>query len=206
MMVIVAILCLAMEKHPAWIKPALIGLGLSCILVAAASNRPFYHIFFSYMDPLGGSGWHRAKLIDLAIEHLGEWWLIGYGGRDPDWGGELGMGITDITNQYLVAGVEYGILGVIMLCGVLAVALRGIVSLYKRSADRELRSLCWSFGSMVVSVAVVWTSVSFFGPPTQLFYSILGMIGSLPNLAGSEFSSATKVNDSVRYAEFLSCR
>jgi len=181
-MVIAVIFCLAMEKHTAWIKPALIGFGLSCILIEVASNRPFYHVIFDYMDPVGGSGWHRAKLIDLAIEHFGEWWLIGYGGKDPGWGEHLGMGATDVTNEFLLAGVEYGILGIIVLCGALTAAFRSVLSIYKKTTDQELRSLCWSFGSVLFSVIVVWMSVGFFGQVRPLFYIILGIIGSLPNL------------------------
>jgi hypothetical protein len=178
MMIIVVILCLVMEKHAAWIKPAFIGFGLLCILIAVVSNRPFYHVIVSYANPIGGEGWHRAKLIDLAISHFGEWWLLGYGGRDPGWGSDLGMEKTDVTNQFILNGVEYGVLGIIALCGVLATAFGGVIRMYKRTGNPELKSLYWSLGSVQFSVIVTWMSVSFFGQMISLFYIILGMIGS----------------------------
>lgn len=194
-MVILVIFCLAMEKYASWIKPMLIGFGLLCILITATSNRPFYHVIFDYMDPISGGGWHRAKMIDMAIEHFDEWWLIGYGGRDPGWGENLGMAATDITNEFVLAGVEYGVLGMIVLCGTLAAAFHSISSIYKKATDKELRSLCWSLGSVLFSVVAAWMSVSFFGKMRPLFYIILGMIGSLPGLK-KQFMSFDAITES----------
>jgi hypothetical protein len=61
---------------------------------------------------------------------------------------------------------------------VLAPAFGGVIRMYKRTGNPELKSLYWSFGSVLFSVIVVWMSVSFFGQMISLFYIILGMIGS----------------------------
>jgi hypothetical protein len=178
-MVIVVIFCLVMEKHKQLIKPMFVFLVFSCISIGIASNRPFYHVIVSWANPLGGAGWHRAKLIDLAIEHFSEWWLVGYGAKDPGWGPWLGMARTDVTNEYILNGVRYGILGVIALCAVLAKSFRDLASTYRRLKDPAMRSLCWAFGSLLFSVAVAWMSVSFFGQLSTLVYCSIGMIGSL---------------------------
>jgi len=143
------------------------------------SNRTFYHVVASWANPLGGAGWHRAKLIDLAIEHFDEWWKVGYGDKDPGWGPALGMDHTDVTNEFVLNGIRYGILGIIVLLLVLAAAFRGIISTYERVPHKFDKSLCWAFGSMLFSVVVAWMSVSFFGQLITLFYSVLGMIGSI---------------------------
>ena len=178
-MVIVVIACLVMERHKQLLKPLFILLVFSCISIGIASNRPFYHVIASWANPLGGAGWHRAKLIDIAIERFDEWWLIGYGDKDPGWGPELGMGTSDITNEYIIKGVRYGILGVIALCAVLAKAFRNLISTYRRMTHPAMKSLCWAFGSLLFSVAVAWMSVSFFGQLSTLVYCSIGMIGSL---------------------------
>lgn len=180
-MVIVVIFCLAMEKHKHWVKPLLIFFASSCIFIGVASNRSFYHVIASYGNPLGGAGWHRARLIDCAIEHFDEWYLAGYGNREPGWGEFLGQNWTDVTNHFILAGVSYGILGVAVLCGLLITAFRGLSHAYKKTADPEMKSLCWSLGSILFAVAVVWMSVSFLGQLESLFYCILGMVGSLCN-------------------------
>ncbi len=178
-MVIVVVFCLVMERHKQLVKPLFIFLVFSCISIGIASNRPFYHVIASWANPLGGAGYHRAKLIDLAIEHFDEWWMVGYGDKDPGWGPHLGMGFTDITNEYIIKGVRYGILGVIALCVVLAKAFRGLISTYRRMTHPAMKSLCWAFGSLLFSVAVAWMSVSFFGQLMTLVYCSIGMIGSL---------------------------
>ena len=178
-MVIVVIFCLVMERHKQLVKPLFILLVFSCISIGIASNRPFYHVIASWANPLGGAGWHRARLIDVAIMKFDEWWLIGYGDKDPGWGHYFGMGSSDITNEYILNGVRYGILGVIALCAVLAKAFRGLISTYRRLTHPAMKSLCWAFGSLLFSVAVAWMSVSFFGQLSTLVYCSIGMIGSL---------------------------
>lgn len=180
-MVIVAIFCLAMERYKHLVKPLLIFFVSSCIFIGVASNRPFYHVIASYGNPLGGAGWHRAKLIDCAIDHFDEWYLVGYGGKDPGWGESLGMSATDVTNEFILKGVRYGILGIVVLCVVLTTAFRSVLRTYKRTQDPQAISLCWSAGSILFSVVVAWMSVSFFGQLVSLFYCILGMVGSLCN-------------------------
>ena len=177
-MVIVVIFCLIMERYKQWVKPLIIFSVFSCISIGVLSNRPFYHVLASYANLTGGSGWHRARLIDLAIEDFNEWWFAGYRGEDPGWGQHLGMSHTDVTNEFILAGVKYGILGVIVLCVVLVVAFRGIISTYKKAIYPVIKSLYWALGSVLFSVLITWLSVSFFGQLMSLFYCMLGIIGS----------------------------
>ncbi len=180
-MVAVAIFCLAMERYKLWVKLMIILFVISCLLVELFSKRHFYHVFASYGSMLGGTGWHRAKLIDVAIKHFDQWWLVGYKGRDPGWGPYFGMVRTDVTNEFLAAGVRYGMAGMIALCGVLYVAFRGLVSAYKQVTHPVTRSLYWALGSMLFSVTVTWTAAHFFGQLMSLFYCLLGVIGSSIN-------------------------
>ena len=104
--------------------------------------------------------------------------MFGYGGQDPGWGESLGMSKTDVTNEFVLAGVKYGVAGVVALVGVLAAAFRALIDSYKGSTDLRVKSLYWSLGCTLVSVVITWMSVSFFGQVMPLFYCILGMIGS----------------------------
>jgi len=181
-MVMVILFCLVMEKYKHWTKPMIIFLIFLCIFVEIFSNRTFYHVLASYGSMLGGAGWHRARLIDVAIKHIGDWWLAGYGGVDPGWGHYFGMGHTDVTNEYILAGVRYGIAGIIVLCGVLVVAFRSLISAYKKATHHSMKSLYWILGTILFSVTITWMSVSFFGQLMPLFYCVLGMIGSISGI------------------------
>ncbi len=184
--IIVVILLLALEKYKYLVKPLLIFIVFSCIFVEIASNRPFYHVIMSYTNPLGGAAGHRAVLIDCALEDIGEWWLIGYCGEDPGWGERLGMAFTDVTNGFILAGVEYGILGVIGLCAIFASALRMLIRLHKQLDEPVLESWCWAFGTVLVAAIAALMGVALFGQTRTIFYCIMGMVGSMPNLATKE--------------------
>jgi O-antigen ligase len=132
---------------------------------------------------LGGSGWYRAKLIDLAIEHFGEWWFAGYGGQDPGWGPALGSRSTDITNNYIIIAVQDGILGVIAFCGVLTVSLMDICKSYAKTGNYKMKSWYWAFGSIIVMLIISFNSCAFFTQTGTLFYCILGMVGSSSGFA-----------------------
>jgi len=183
MMLVFTFCFLFLERFKKYIKPIIIFVIISLVLVEVISNRTIYHVLASYADPIGGSGWHRAKLLDVAIERFGEWWLAGYGQQDPEWGVALGMSWTDITNQYLIAGVKYGLLGVIALCGVLAVSISMLVRLHKSVTLPLLRSWYWAMGSSIVVLIISFNAFTLFGQATTLFYCILGFVGSSANVS-----------------------
>lgn len=182
MMVIMTIGFLALERFKYLVKPTIIFVVSSCFLIGIISNRPFYHVIVSKANPIGGSGWHRAKLIDCAIEDFDQWWLVGYGRRSPDWGRSLGMTWTDITNQYIMYGVQYGILGLVAICGILATSIHMIVRLHQSTRDPVLKSLCWALGCIISTLVISFNSAAFFGQAITLFYGIVGFVGSSGNL------------------------
>lgn len=173
---------LLIERFKQFVKPIIILVAISCVLVGVVSNRTFYHVIASYVDPIGGGGWHRAKLMDLAIEHFNEWWLAGYGQIDPGWGESLGMSWTDITNHYLVIGVKYALLGIITLCGVLAVSISMLIQLHNSIQYPLLKSYYWALGSVMVALIISFNAIHLFGQAETLFYCILGFVGSSANI------------------------
>jgi hypothetical protein len=190
-MLAVAVFCLLLEKRKRWSWPILGGFAFLCVIIAIASNRPFYYVIVSYIDILGGAGYHRALLIDCAIKTFSEWYLCGYCNQDPGWGPNLGgMSITDVTNEYILNGVRYGILGILVLWVLIAVAFSSLFKAYKKFKSVEMKSLCWSLGSILFSVTVVWMSVSFFGQLIPLYYCFLGMIGATYSVAQSGAAEA----------------
>ncbi len=179
---IAVIVCMAMEPFKKYLRDVLIGLGCCTVLAEIGSNRPVWHVIVGCLNPFGGSGWHRARLIDLAIEHFGEWYLLGYGGKDPGWGPQLGMTHTDICNHFVFMGVAYGVWGLIAFCFMLTVAVRTLILVHNSSADPMVKSLAWAIGSIVISSIIAFSSVSLMGQSIFLFYFVLGMVGSLLNM------------------------
>jgi len=194
---ILIIFFLALETRKHWIMPLLALFAFSCIFIEIASNRPFYHVIVSYINPLGGTAWHRARIIDIAIETFGEWWFLGYGGEDSGWGERLGTVLPDVTNEFAIAGIMFGVLGIIGLCAVLACALRMLVRLHNQLDDPALKSWCWALSATLVAVIITFMSTGFYGQTRVLFYCILGMTGSMPFLCSGHLSSQkTGINKS----------
>lgn len=195
MMVICVVGLLVMERYRRWVKPALAMLVVLFLMLEVISNRHFYHVLFQYMNPVGGDWWQRAKLMDCAIETIGEWWLTGYRGMDPDWGSRMGMTITDVNNEFILAGVEYGIWGVIVLCTVLGLAFQQLCKVYRLSKDPVTQSWIWALGVVLAGLIVSLQGVSLFGQNVTLFYCLLGFIGSSGNLAESPSESRVWMTD-----------
>jgi hypothetical protein len=195
MMVICIIAMLAMERYRHWVKPLLASLVVLFLVVEVISNRHFYHVLFQYMNPIGGDWWQRARLMDCAIESIGEWWFRGYGGRDPGWGPKLGMVFVDLNNEFILAGVEYGIWGVIVLCTVLGLAFQQLCKVYRLSKDPVTRSWIWALGVALAGLIVSLQGVSLFGQNMTLFYCLLGFIGASGNLVESPGESRVWTTD-----------
>ena len=179
MMLAVVLFLLALEGHKHWLKPLFVGGGLLILLAGVASNRSFYHVVFSYANPLGGTGWHRGRLIDAAVKTFGEWCLLGYGGRDPGWGQYTGMTWTDITNQYLLVAAQSGLGGLVAFCIMLLVAVSGLLTALKRTDNAWMASAIWAMFCVQGGLVVVFVSVSLSGQPVSLFYGFLAITASL---------------------------
>jgi len=178
-MVVAVLFFMLLASRPNWLKPLFWGTLALMAFVSIVSNRPFYHVLFSYANPLGGAGWHRARLIDAAIDSFGQWWLAGFGGRDPGWGRYVGMAITDITNHYLLVAVQSGLVGLLAFCGMLVVAVRDLLRMVKTARDPWVVAVAWALFSGLAGLMVVFMSVSLFGQPVSLFYGFLGITASL---------------------------
>jgi hypothetical protein len=139
-------------------------------------------VFLTRMNPLGGAGYHRARLIDSAIQHFDEWWAVGYRGLDPGWLPISAITFTDVTSMFLLNGTQYGILGIVTFCGMLICAMREMIRLHNCSTDPGLRSWAWALGSTVLIVIFACVGSNIRGQVQLLFYVILGMIGSSSNL------------------------
>ncbi|MCK5173834.1 MAG: hypothetical protein KAR47_10615 [Planctomycetes bacterium] len=182
-------------KH--WIKTWLLGFVICCFLIEFTSNRHFYYVFATRLNPLGGSGWQRARLVDCMIQNFGEWWLVGYRGLDPGW---MAMSWTDICSMFVLSGVRYGILGVIAFCGIFICSLRNMVRLYNCTNNPELRAWAWALGCTLVVVMVASMQCGLRGQVSFLFFVILAMVGSSSNLISKVRIPQSKMLQNYSYS------
>lgn len=172
---------LAMVAFWKWrvhLKPALIGFGILLLILQMFKNRPIWYLM-ALMDLVGGStGWHRAYLIDMAVQHLDEWWLLGtdFTRHWMPYGLAAVPEHCDLTNYYIHLGVMSGF-GVI-IC-LLVIQWRSFRILSERM--RELRGSdpaaefdLWCIMSIFIAHAVTFLSISYFDQVYVFFWGLLG--------------------------------
>src|SRR5439155_18255601 len=158
--------------------------GLLIIALDLVMKDPVYYLL-ARIDITGGStGWHRAALIQAAIEHMHEWWLAGTD-YTRHW---MPSGIyanaihTDITNHYLMMGV-YGGLPLMLLFIWVIFAAFGIVGkalLVNQNAPIERQFLIWILGSILVGHVTNFISISYYDQSVVFLDLLLASIGTLP--------------------------
>lgn len=151
-------------------------------------NDPVYYLI-ARIDITGGStGYHRAALIQSAINHFGEWWLAGtdYTRHWMPSGIAATPNHTDITNQYIAMGVMggFGLMSVfiwVMAASFVAVA-RARKALRLQNAPSMDQFLVWVLGAILFGHVTTFLTISYFGQATTFLYLLIGIIGSLHGL------------------------
>lgn len=112
------------------------------------------------LDPLGGSSYHRAQLIEFFAQHFGEWWL--FGTRDnAAWGGG-GYMTNDVSNYLLRTGTEGGILAIVLFLVILWCGFRGIGRVvHSDSTPDQWKPVLWAFGVLLFAHLVTFIGISY---------------------------------------------
>lgn len=130
-------------------------------------NAPVWALLFRIPAAIGlvsgSTSYHRFELIDLAIKHIGEWWLTGISIDDVarwEWG------INDITNQFLWVGFSSGLLGIIIFMIVLVrgFSLTGsaVRQQFVESNNPLAADSAWILGSLLFVHVMSFMGVSYF--------------------------------------------
>ncbi|MCO5050844.1 MAG: hypothetical protein M9920_00880 [Verrucomicrobiae bacterium] len=152
------------------------------VLLSLVMQAPVYYLL-AKIDLTGSStGWHRAALIEAAIQHLGEWWIVGTD-VTRHWmptGVYWSQNHTDITNQYLQFGVLGGLPLMLLFIGILASAFAAVGRALRRDkqAPFERRFLIWTAGATLFGHATTFLSVAYFDQSIVYIYFLLGAIAS----------------------------
>jgi hypothetical protein len=126
------------------------------------------------IDLVGGTGYHRYKLVDNAINHIGEWWLSGTL-ETAHWG----RAMHDLTNQFVLEGVRGGLPTLALFVAIITIAFRQIGVLWRSAHGRDHEVLAWALGVSLFVHVSNFLGVSYFGQNIMLWYLSLACIGSL---------------------------
>ncbi len=76
-------------------------------------KAPVWFLIARMGELVGGDAYYRAQLIDAFVNHFSSWWLLG-AESTADWMPTRIKGGADNTNQLVDAGVEGGLLAMIL--------------------------------------------------------------------------------------------
>jgi hypothetical protein len=153
-----------------WIMP------LSILFLQVFMTAPVWFIIARLSGVVGGTGFHRARLIDQTIKHFWEWWLIGTK-TTADWG----FNLYDITNHYILIGVRGGIVSLVLFIWIFVLCFKsiGLLVADESSITVQLKILIWSFAVALFAHLVAFVGVSYFDQIIIYFYLLLAIISFL---------------------------
>jgi hypothetical protein len=162
------------------------GLSILILALAALMKAPVWFLLERISDLSGGDGWHRSELIDQAIGGLHQWWLFGMDMRNTaSWFPyELDFGTADITNQFILFGLNAGLLStaafITLLC--LAFSFLGKAMNVLRSqpdAPKIKEYLLWGLGVMLAGHIFNWLGITYFDQIYVIWFMQLATIVNL---------------------------
>lgn len=156
-------------------------LAMVAALHVVAQNG-FHHLAFTRISATtGGTGYHRYRLYDEAINHLSEWAVIG-ARSTYNWG----WGLDDVTSEVVLSALSGGLIGVVLF---VAFIVWGVRASWKATlrlhADPSKQAAAYAVGVAMLGIAVCSLGVGFFGQADFIFPFLLGVIPAVVQLRPS---------------------
>jgi hypothetical protein len=149
--------------------------GSVIVLVALQflMRAPVWFLIAHVGNATGGSGWHRATLIDTFIRHFGSWWL--YGTRNnADWGYYM----WDVDNAFVNNGLEGGLITFILFIALFICAFKIIGRARKTAKSSADARLIWALGCAMFANAVAFFGIFYFDQSILVWYGLLAMVAT----------------------------
>jgi hypothetical protein len=161
-------------------KVALVLLVLWLTAIEIASNRHWYEVLASYGTLDAETAYYRIGLIREAFGGgMSGHWLLGLGNIGFDELTQYGWEHADITNQYILILVRYGLLGVLPFIGVVFAGGQRLRQALKKAECEADRWLVWCLLASFVGIVAGMFSVSLFGQTQTIFFVMLGLCGAV---------------------------
>lgn len=153
-------------------------LAIVCIVVLVglhlAMRAPVWHLLARINVVPGSTGWYRFYLLDQAISHFQEWAPLGCRNTEA-WG----MGLGDITNQYVLEGVRGGLITLLLFVAVLLVGASRLLKISLCEVHPQKRMMVCAVLAMLATHCAAFGGVSYFGQMTMEWYMVLAVTGLL---------------------------
>jgi hypothetical protein len=134
----------------------------------------------AHVDVAGGStGWDRSALIDNAIHHFGEWWLLGTN-NNINWGFDM----FDLCVQYVAQAVQGGLLTLVLFLTLITVAFKLVGRARKAAAGVKLTEFfVWAIGAALFSHICSFFGSSYWDQTVVSWFVLLAIICAVSHAA-----------------------
>jgi hypothetical protein len=173
--------CWTLKSHMRFIRW---GIVVAILALAAAMKAPVWYLMDRVSELVGGDGWYRSALVDAAIHHFNEWWLVGTGDTSH-WmvtgiANNVNPYSADIVNEFVNQGIRGGLVALLLFIWLLVKCFK-MAGVASRSEDqsRVNQFMIWSMGCTVLSHVASFFSVTYFDQITIFWYLIIAMIAAL---------------------------
>lgn len=160
------------------------------VLIQLFRERSVFYLI-ALIDFVGGStGWHRSRLLESSIEHLGEWWFMGtdYTRHWMPYGLASVPEHCDLTSYYVHLGVIGGLPLTLALIAILArsFGLLGRRMRELRASDAPYELLLWCAGCTLFAHTITFFTISYFDQLYVFFYLLIAAVPCLVRRPASE--------------------
>jgi hypothetical protein len=183
---IAAMIGLAMWRIKFRMRVVRRGMVLALAVLAVVMKAPVWYLPARISDLMGGTGWHRSYLIDQAISHFNEWWLVGsaYTAHWAPGGDQILVADPknmDITNNYIAEGLGGGIvkLGLFITMIVLCFKFVGRWTKESMASPFSRTMFVWSMGVCLAGHCVSFLSIAYFDQIVVMWYWLLAAMSML---------------------------
>ena len=156
------------------------ALLLGLVGLHVAMDAPVWFILARVGIFGGSTGYHRAILIDHAVNQFPNWWLVGTEST-ASWGYYM----FDVTNQYVLIGVQGGILTLLLFVGIIKRCFGAVGQAVHGWGDAQAsnQKLAWAMGASLLVHTVNYISVPYFDQNIVNWYLLLAMIATAGSVA-----------------------
>jgi hypothetical protein len=167
------------------------GLALSILSLHLVMKAPVWMLIARTGGAIGGSGEHRAMLIDNFIRHFSEWWLFGTR-TNADWGYDM----WDVDNAFVGAGVGGGLIAFVAFIAVLAHAYKQVGRARRLvQSSRKDERLVWAMGASLFANTVGFFGIVYFDQSVMIWYMLLAMVSGTAMLHADVTQLSHEVED-----------
>lgn len=158
----------------------------SLVIMHLLMGAPVWHLMTRLSAMVGGTGWHRSFLIDQAINHFHEWWLMGTT-RTAHWGAGGALTVlpnepdmVDITSQYVLVAINGGIVSLALFSAIIVLAFRAVGQplTVRKNLSIPDRFFIWGCGVVLLVHCLSFFSVSYFDQLIVIWYVLLAFVAT----------------------------